>query len=326
VLGYVGFETSAVYTEEARDPKRTVRLATYLSLGMIALVYTAASWMLAVTYGPHHVVSVAQHQGPFTLFAVGSAVLANVGQSLFLTSLFAAMIAFHSAVGRYLFPLGREQVLPAGLGRPARSGAPRTASLVQSFIGLAVIVLYAVAGWDPLVKLFFYLGTTGGFGVLVLAAVASFAVIAFFARDRRGESRWAAVVAPALAAVILTVMVWLAVANYSTLLGVPAGSPLAWIFPAVYAAAALIGIGWATFLKVVTPHLQRRGIGTALLTGSHRFLDSENSPAYLEAAGAGTRRLYLRHGYADLGDPIQLPDGPRMYPMWRPVGGSQRIW
>ncbi|HXL16946.1 MAG TPA: amino acid permease, partial [Streptosporangiaceae bacterium] len=40
VLGYVGFETSAVYTEEARDPKRTVRIATYLSLGLIAIVYT----------------------------------------------------------------------------------------------------------------------------------------------------------------------------------------------------------------------------------------------------------------------------------------------
>jgi GNAT superfamily N-acetyltransferase len=75
-------------------------------------------------------------------------------------------------------------------------------------------------------------------------------------------------------------------------------------------------------MVAVAPHMQRRGIGTALLTGSHRFLDSENSPAYLEAADAGTRSLYLRHGYADLGDPIQLPDGPRMYPMWRPVGGS----
>jgi GNAT superfamily N-acetyltransferase len=72
----------------------------------------------------------------------------------------------------------------------------------------------------------------------------------------------------------------------------------------------------------VAPHLQRRGIGTALLTGSHRFLDGENSPAYLEASDTGTRSLYLRHGYADLGGPIQFPDGPRMYPMWRPAGGS----
>jgi amino acid transporter len=253
VLGYVGFETSAVYTEEARDPRRTVRLATYLCLGLIAVVYTAASWMLAARYGQHHVAAVAQQQGPGMLFGLGSTLLANIGQTLFLTSLFAAMIAFHSAVGRYLFTLGREQVLPSGLGRPSRSGAPRAASLLQSFVGLAVIVTYAVAGWDPMVKLFFYLGTTGGFGILLLAAVTSISVIAFFARDRRGESVWSAVAAPCAAAVILIAMVWLAVANYATLLGVPAGSPLARIFPAAYAVAAVIGVCWATAMRVARP-------------------------------------------------------------------------
>jgi hypothetical protein len=29
--------------------------------------------------------------------------------------------------------------------------------MVQSLLGLAVIVTYAVAGWDPLVRLFFWL-------------------------------------------------------------------------------------------------------------------------------------------------------------------------
>ncbi len=257
VLGYVGFETSAVYTEEARDPKRTVRIATYLSLGLIAIVYTAASWMLAARYGEHHVAAVAQQQGPGMLFGLGSPLLANIGQTLFLTSLFAAMIAFHSAVGRYLFPLGREQVLPSGLGRPSRSGAPRAASLLQSFVGLAVIITYAVAGWDPMVKLFFYLGTTGGFGILVLAAVTSISVIVFFARDRRGENLWTAVIAPVAAAALLIAMVWLAVANYATLLGVPPNSALAKIFPAAYAVAAVIGIVWAAVLRAARPDVYR---------------------------------------------------------------------
>ncbi len=269
VLGYVGFETSAVYTEEARDPKRTVRLATYLCLGLIAVVYTTASWMLAAKYGQHHVAAVAQQQGPGMLFGIGSTLLANIGQTLFLTSLFAAMIAFHSAVGRYLFPLGREHVLPSGLGRPSSSGAPRTASLLQSSFGLAVIVTYAVMGWDPMVKLFFYLGTTGGFGILLLAAVTSISVIAFFARDRRGENAWTAVVAPCAAAAILIAMVWLAVANYTTLLGVPPGSALARIFPAIYAVAAVLGICWATVLKVMRPEVYGN-IGLGGETAGHR--------------------------------------------------------
>jgi amino acid transporter len=214
--------------------------------------------MLAVHYGQSHVVAVARQQGPGMLFGVGSVTLGNIGQTLFLTSLFAAMIAFHSAVGRYLFPLGREQVLPSSLGRSSPSGAPRVASLVQSTVGLTVIVVYAVAGWDPLVKLFFYLGTTGGFGILVLAAATSIAVVTFFARDRRGERLWSAVIAPLAAGAILITMVWLAVANYSTLLGVSPNSSLAWIFPATYAVVAAIGVGWAATLKLARPGVYQK--------------------------------------------------------------------
>ena len=37
------------------------------------------------------------------------------------------------------------------------------------------------------------------------------------------------------------------------------------------------------------------------------------------ADDARARGLYLRHGYEDHGEPIRLPDGPEMYPMWRPA-------
>ena len=39
---------------------------------------------------------------------------------------------------------------------------------MQTVLALIVIVVYAIAGWDPLSKLFFWLGTTGGFGILIL--------------------------------------------------------------------------------------------------------------------------------------------------------------
>jgi GNAT superfamily N-acetyltransferase len=63
---------------------------------------------------------------------------------------------------------------------------------------------------------------------------------------------------------------------------------------------------------------QGQGIGTALLHAGHAALDDEGMPAYLEASGPRSRRLYLAHDYTDYGPPIQLPDGPLMYPMWRP--------
>jgi GNAT superfamily N-acetyltransferase len=71
-------------------------------------------------------------------------------------------------------------------------------------------------------------------------------------------------------------------------------------------------------ILAVRPDRQGQGIGTALLHFYHELLDHEvGAPAYLEASDLRTRQIYLRHGYADHGPPIRLPNGPLMYPMWR---------
>ena len=72
---------------------------------------------------------------------------------------------------------------------------------------------------------------------------------------------------------------------------------------------ALLAVRWTR---------QGHGIGTALLHAHHTVLDRDGLPAYLEASALDTRHLYLQHGYSDHGPPIQLPGGPRMYPMLRP--------
>ncbi|WP_158558298.1 GNAT family N-acetyltransferase [Spongiactinospora gelatinilytica] len=74
---------------------------------------------------------------------------------------------------------------------------------------------------------------------------------------------------------------------------------------------------YLAFLAVLPGHQGRR-MGTRLLAEYHRKLDEAGMPAYLEASSTRSRRLYLRHGYQDLGDPIFMPDGPPMFPMWRP--------
>jgi len=75
-------------------------------------------------------------------------------------------------------------------------------------------------------------------------------------------------------------------------------------------------------LIAVRPDRQGVGVGTALLAAHHARLDEEGTPAYLEAASLRTRDIYLRIGYSDLGPPIQFPDGPAMYPMWRPPAAA----
>jgi len=268
VLGFVGFEQAPVLAEEARNSRRTIAVATYLALGMIAIVYAGASWAMAVHSGDSHVVAAAARQGPGLLFGLGGGSLGQAAQLLFLTSLFAAALAFHNCVWRYMFALGRENVLPAALGRTGANNIPKAASLVQSATGLAVIVGYAVSGQDPMTRLFFWLGTTGGFGIVLLLTLTSIAVVAFFARGRHGENAWRCQVAPTIAAILLAGIAVLALQHYATLLGVPPGDPAAWALPASYGVAAVIGLAWGLILKTRRPDVYETiGLGAHAVTG-----------------------------------------------------------
>jgi amino acid transporter len=131
---------------------------------------------------------------------------------------------------------------------------------MQSTIGLTVIIGYAAAGLDPLVQLFFYAGTGGGLGVLLLLTLAAVAIVAHFIRRPSLDTTWQTRWAPILATVALAVMVVLAVTNFATLLGVDPTSPLRWAIPVAYPAAALLGLVWALVLRCTRPDVYA-GIG-----------------------------------------------------------------
>lgn len=268
VLAYVGFEQAPVLGEEAKSPRRTIPTATYIALGLIALVYAGAAWAMAASTGPSHVVAAAGAQGPGLLFGLSSH-LSQAAQVLFMTSLFAALLSFHNCVWRYIFALAREGVLPSFLASTGANSVPKTASLAQSLTGLVTIVIFAFGGWAPMSDLFFWLGTTGGFGILLLLAVTSAAVVRFFGNaGHDDETRWQRTIAPALSAVILTVIVVLAIMHYGTLLGVPPGSPADWILPASYGVVAAIGLCWAVVLRARRRWVYARiGLGANAVTG-----------------------------------------------------------
>lgn len=67
----------------------------------------------------------------------------------------------------------------------------------------------------------------------------------------------------------------------------------------------------------VAPERQGEGLGTALIESVLDRCDREGLPVYLEASGDRSRRLYERLGFACTGRALDLPDGPRMWPMWR---------
>ncbi|WP_405822035.1 GNAT family N-acetyltransferase [Streptomyces sp. NBC_01390] len=67
----------------------------------------------------------------------------------------------------------------------------------------------------------------------------------------------------------------------------------------------------------VAPDSQGQGLGAALIQHVLERCDREGVAAYLEASSARSRTLYERLGFVLLDRPLDLPDGPRMWPMWR---------
>ncbi|WP_372670982.1 APC family permease [Amycolatopsis kentuckyensis] len=256
---FLGFEGAATYGEECRDPRRTVGRATYIAIGLTAVLYIASSLGLAVATGPDHIVERAAAEGPGLLFGLGGQYLgtafADTAYVLFLTSQCAALLSLHNAVARYFFALGREGLLPDGLSRTSkRTGAPIGGSLVQTTIGLVVVSVFALAGRDPFTDLFTWTGVTASTGVTIIMVAVSLSVIGFFRRRPGRETWWRRAGAPALAAVTLTAVLVLIVVNFDVLLG-PAGSIpwLRWGLPGLLVLAGLVGFLRAEALRTRRP-------------------------------------------------------------------------
>ncbi|MEV8090197.1 GNAT family N-acetyltransferase [Streptomyces nigra] len=75
------------------------------------------------------------------------------------------------------------------------------------------------------------------------------------------------------------------------------------------------------WMIAAAPGRQGQGLGTALITSVLDRCDRDGVGAYLEASSARSRVLYERLGFALEGRPLDLPDGPQMWPMWREPRG-----
>ena len=123
--------------------------------------------------------------------------------------------------------------------RTHRHGSPHQASLWISGVVAVSIVLAVVFKLDPAAQFYTWFAgaTTVGFVVLLIATAS--AVLAFFARDRRGHSQWRVGIAPALGLVGLVGSLILILANLKDLVG--GSSVLAWVIIGLLVGAFTLG-------------------------------------------------------------------------------------
>lgn len=230
---FIGFEATAIYGEESKDPKRSVPIATYMAVTIITLLFALTTFAVVTALGASHAVDEAAKRS-----SVGDVPLVNSAQVIFsvareyvggwlsslmswlvLSSLFAGLLAFQNSAARYFFSMGRAGVLPSRLDRVNKSGAPLTGSIVTSVITAIVIVVFALAGKDPVLNLFFWFSGLAVVAIVLVEFLVCMAVVAFFRRHPGEANVWKAVVAPLLAALGLLIGEYLLMSRFGLLAG-----------------------------------------------------------------------------------------------------------
>jgi amino acid transporter len=227
IASMFGFEATAIYSSEAKDPRRTVPQATYVAVVLIAVFLAVTSWMLVSFYGADRAgaaatAALAGNPATFALTALDAVLGPWAGIAadvLLVTSLFAGILAFHNMITRYFHAMAGRSLFPAVLERTNRHQAPAAASLAQSVLAAVVVAPFALLGVDPVSGLFSWFSGLAVATLIVLYTMTSLAVIAYFRRNRVETGAWATLVAPLLAVVAMVAIAIQVVANFGTLTG-----------------------------------------------------------------------------------------------------------
>lgn len=244
---FIGFEATAIYAEDAREPRKTIPRAAITAVLFIAAFYMFTSWALAMAWGVENAAGVALEDPGYFIFGAAAAYLGEwsvaVMLVLFIVSTFATNLGFHNAIARYQFSLARDRWAPEPLGRiHPKHRSPYIGSVVQTAIAAILVLAFYVAGAHPYYDMFTWLISLGALGLIALMAVTSVAVIAYFLRTRKERNPWVTIIAPALAALALFAEVFLLVASWG-LQTMDAGGLVPYL-PLLLLAAALIGFLW----------------------------------------------------------------------------------
>jgi amino acid transporter len=247
---FIGFEATAIYGEESKDPKRDVPRATYWAIGIIAALFAVVSFAMVVGMGSTQLIdqvierSTGLADPAAVLFSLAaeyvSPEIVTIMALLVVTSLFAGLLAFQNAAARYFFAMGRGGVMPSMLGETNKVGAPQNGALLTSIIAGAVIVLFAAAGLDPFLNLFSWMSGIAVIAVVAVEVLVSIAVIAYF-NKAGGGTLWNSKIAPAASVVLMLAGLYLLMSRFNLLAGTSADG----VDPSLPESAwALSGLGW----------------------------------------------------------------------------------
>jgi amino acid transporter len=255
--GYLGFEATALFSEEARDPLRTIPRATYVAITSIAVILGVTAWAVVSATGVAQAQDTAVQHLPTgdLIFSLAQQYLGtamrDIMMVLLLVSLFAAMLAFHNSATRYLYALGRAKVLPSVLARTRTKGSsPHVAGSAQAGFAAIVAGLFALAGLDPITSLVPSMLGFGTLCVIVLQALAALSIVVHFRRQHDPRS-WSTFIAPGIGFLGLFAITILAVVNFDIVAG--SDALVIRLMPLLLIVALIGGVMYGAYLRKTKP-------------------------------------------------------------------------
>lgn len=261
ICSFVGFEATAIYSEECREPEKVVPRATLIAVSLIAVFFALTSWAFVQYSGANIAATAAQNPGMY-IYTVAEAVLGHWSTELMsillVTSLFAASQAFHNTLSRYLFAISRDGLLWSKMAQTHPSfQTPYIASIVQGIFMFSATALFMVFKLDPMADVFSWASVLGSMSILLLQLGVSLAVIVFFLKNRNYQaSLWSRMIAPLLAAFGMLLTLITVISNVDVLSG--SSSPLIRLLPYLLFGFALTGFFGAQLLRKVNPERYSR--------------------------------------------------------------------
>lgn len=312
---WTGFESTVMYGEESKNPKKIIPIATMIAVTGVGIFYTFVSWMSVAGNGAKGAIALAQSANPLDMFFHPTDVFVGHGwvlvmQWLMMSGSFACAMAFHNAASRYMYALGREGILPGVLGKTHKKhGSPYLASYVQTGLAILWILGFAFFHKDPYLDVFVLLAVLGTFSLLIVQTITMAAVFNYFRKHHPEEKMWRTKVAPILGGLGMMSVVILMVMNLDTAAGPAASSLLFKLIPYIAAALFLTGAGQALYLRKTNP-LKYETIGHVVLAndGHGPVLDEEDPEPMPQINLELIREMELEHAPDDLGlvDELEL--------------------
>ncbi|MAP96571.1 MAG: amino acid permease [Ponticaulis sp.] len=261
IMVFLGFEATALFRDEVRNPDKTIPRATYGAVILIGLLYVVSCYALTSAYGSS-AWDVAR-EDPTSMFAHGigifvAPVFTQIVYCSVVISLFAALLSIHNVLSRYVLNLAVDKALPKAFARVhEKHSSPYIASVGVAIVAAVFMLPAFLSGIDGGILYGVVVGI-GAIAIISLMGLVCFAVIGWFARTGipQGENPLKVYVAPAIAGVVLIGTMIFACLHLDLVVGGAPGDSN-WIIILLLSVFA-VGLAVGSYFRSRRPDIYRR--------------------------------------------------------------------